>query len=71
MDKEPHRASRKSNLKIESKNTPEPPYGGAEARAAFGSHRLARPRLSSAAGTIGGQRRQPRHRRRRAAETKK
>ena len=39
MDKEHHRACRKSNLKIESKNTPEPPYGGAEARAAFGSHR--------------------------------
>ena len=29
MDQEPHRASRKSNLKIESENTPEPPYGGA------------------------------------------
>ena len=28
MDKEPHRASRKSSLKIESENTPEPPTAG-------------------------------------------
>ena len=54
MDKEHHRASRKSNLKIESTNTPEPPYGGAEAPAAFGSHRVARPRLSSANRGIAG-----------------
>ena len=37
----------------ENSDDAEFPYGGAEARAAFGSHRVARPRLSSAAGTSG------------------